>query len=47
MTPDRELVERWVAYCRRPKRRPLWSNYRLFGVELSEYLPDATTEVRP
>lgn len=22
--PDREAVARWVAYCARPKRRPMW-----------------------
>lgn len=37
---DRALVERFVAYQNRPRRRPLWSFYRLLGYQMPEFMEE-------
>lgn len=37
---DRELTERWIAYCRLPRLRPLRGYYALWGHEQPVLLPD-------
>lgn len=35
---DRELVARWMVYCRRPRMRPMRDYYALWGYHLSRFL---------